>query len=416
MIGIHTHKKKNIDEINGTKIVAQYSSHITDYNGSYIYFKGFDPWYARHIPYAMSIEYNEEINTSFIFEQDQINLFKSYVMRFWDDYNAITLIPFDVNLKNDDTESSDKYFIITEVSAGFKDFSTETSLTSGVAKIPLEYLSEDNINKITVTIYCYQELPIQYTTRLISLQRLSDFFAKSKEVFLNQLCERDDMIENIFGTYSFYKFSSNIDNRRELAEASDFPQYYANVLSSGQIADGIGMVEALAGFFKLREFPPININTKYVTNMDSLFYNNQSLETIDTSWINTSNVTNMNRMFSCLYSIKDLDLSNFDTTNVIDMSDMFAGCTNLETIDISSFDTSKVQKMSSMFYECINLKRIIGTIDLTSIIVQNNNGIINMFKRTDTSKFTEKVKFTNVPEGLDILASGINKDMYEIVS
>ena len=336
-------------------------------------------------------------------------------MRFWNDYNVITLIPFDVILKNDYTGSSDEYFIITEVSAGFKDYSTETGLTSGVAKIPLEYLTEDNIGKMSVTIYCAQELPIQYTTRLISLQRLSDFFTKSKEVFLNQLCEKDDMIESIFGTYNFYSFSSKISNRRDIVELSEFPEYYANILASGQIADSIGMAEALAGFFELKELPPININTKYVTNMSRLFYNDQALETIDTSWINTSNVITMDGMFSCMYSIKELDLSHFDTRKVTNMNSMFQACTQLETIDISSFDTSKVERMASMFYECSNLKRIVGVIDLSSVIVANNNGIVGMFTRTDTTKFTEKVKFTNVPEGLDILALGINKNMYEIV-
>ena len=312
-------------------------------------------------------------------------------MRFWNDYNVITLIPFDVILKNDYTGSSDEYFIITEVSAGFKDYSTETGLTSGVAKIPLEYLTEDNIGKMSVTIYCAQELPIQYTTRLISLQRLSD------------------------GTYNFYSFSSKISNRRDIVELSEFPEYYANILASGQIADSIGMAEALAGFFELKELPPININTKYVTNMSRLFYNDQALETIDTSWINTSNVITMDGMFSCMYSIKELDLSHFDTRKVTNMNSMFQACTQLETIDISSFDTSKVERMASMFYECSNLKRIVGVIDLSSVIVANNNGIVGMFTRTDTTKFTEKVKFTNVPEGLDILALGINKNMYEIV-
>ena len=65
--------------------------------------------------------------------------------------------------------------------------------------------------------------------------------------------------------------------------------------------------------------------------------------------LNTSQVTDMGGMFFDCQSLTSLDLSSFDTSQVRNMSEMFRDCASLTTLDLSSFDTSQVTDMSIMF-------------------------------------------------------------------
>ena len=56
-------------------------------------------------------------------------------------------------------------------------------------------------------------------------------------------------------------------------------------------------------------------------------------------------------MFYECNSLQSLDVSSFDTSEVTDMSYMFYKCNSLYS-DFSSFDTSKVTDFSGMFYNC----------------------------------------------------------------
>ena len=51
-------------------------------------------------------------------------------------------------------------------------------------------------------------------------------------------------------------------------------------------------------------------------------------------------------------------LSRLDTSEVRDMDFMFYNCSSLETLDLSSFDTSNVKDMSGMFYCCGSLSEL----------------------------------------------------------
>ena len=74
--------------------------------------------------------------------------------------------------------------------------------------------------------------------------------------------------------------------------------------------------------------------------------------------LNTKVVTDMNSMFVMCESLKELDLSSFNTSKVTTMNGMFQGCSNLEMIDLSSFNVSKVKDMYMMFLGCNKLKTI----------------------------------------------------------
>ena len=99
----------------------------------------------------------------------------------------------------------------------------------------------------------------------------------------------------------------------------------------------------------------LNVNTKNVTNMRSMFSNCSSLVSLDLSGFDTKNVTDMGYMFFKCSGLTSLDLSVFNTNNATNMEDMFYNCSGLTSIDLSSFDTRNVTNMSSMFGSCSGL-------------------------------------------------------------
>ena len=101
-----------------------------------------------------------------------------------------------------------------------------------------------------------------------------------------------------------------------------------------------------------------NLDTSKVTDMDSMFRDCSSLETLDVSGFDTSRVTDMDGMFYGCNSLTTLDVSHFDTSKVTRMGSMFHGCSSLETLDVSGFNTSNVESMDGMFYECRKLQNI----------------------------------------------------------
>lgn len=97
------------------------------------------------------------------------------------------------------------------------------------------------------------------------------------------------------------------------------------------------------------------VDTSQVTNMYGMFDWSKNLEKLDLSTFDTSKVEDMQYMFAFCKNLRSLDLKNFDTSNVTNMSYMFQGCKMLTTLDVSHFDTSKVEAMSRVFEECESL-------------------------------------------------------------
>ena len=89
--------------------------------------------------------------------------------------------------------------------------------------------------------------------------------------------------------------------------------------------------------------------------MIQIFYECNSLESIDLSSFDTSSVTDMHGLFYNCNSLKVLDLSNFNTGSTINMAEMFYGCTSLKMLDISSFNMKKVKENNNMFEGIKNL-------------------------------------------------------------
>ena len=94
---------------------------------------------------------------------------------------------------------------------------------------------------------------------------------------------------------------------------------------------------------------------KLKDQMIQIFYECNSLESVDLSCFDTSSVTDMHRLFYNCNTIKNLDLSSFDTKSTINMNEMFYGCSSLEVLDISSFNMEKVKENTNMFEGLSNL-------------------------------------------------------------
>lgn len=112
-------------------------------------------------------------------------------------------------------------------------------------------------------------------------------------------------------------------------------------------------------FDNLTQITGLNqVDTTQTTEMNSMFINDESLQSVDLSSFNTSQVLNMSSMFENCISLKQLDLSNFNTGMVKDMESMFKGCVSLEKLNLANFNVDHVQAMSYLFTNCTNLREL----------------------------------------------------------
>ena len=88
--------------------------------------------------------------------------------------------------------------------------------------------------------------------------------------------------------------------------------------------------------------------------------------------LNTKIVTDMNSMFTMYSSLTELDLSSFNTSKVTNMNGMFLGCNKLKKLDLTSFDVSNVTDMRMMFGSCYELTTIYCNDDWSQIVPPNN--------------------------------------------
>ena len=146
-----------------------------------------------------------------------------------------------------------------------------------------------------------------------------------------------------------------------------------NVVFDASFADCLPTSTAFwfDGFYSLTSIQGMGyLKTDSVTNMNSMFEDCSSLQTVDLSGFNTEKVTDMNHMFWHCLSLTEVNLSGVNTTRVTDMNSMFMHCGALTSIGVSSFNTANVTNMSTMFSGCSKLT----TLDLTNF---NTIGVVN---------------------------------------
>lgn len=153
-----------------------------------------------------------------------------------------------------------------------------------------------------------------------------------------------------------------------------------------------------------------NLHTENMNNMHGMFYNCQSLKSLDLSYFDTSKVTVMSWLARYCTSLETIDLSSFDTSNVTVMNSMFENCKALKELDLSSFDTSKVTNMANMFSSCevctrINLGNNFDTSSVTNMSCMFSS--CKLLGEIDTSNFNTS-NVTNM--GSMFNACGMNID------
>lgn len=136
------------------------------------------------------------------------------------------------------------------------------------------------------------------------------------------------------------------------------------------------------------------LDTSKVTDMNNMFSQCQTLETVDLSNFDTSNVMNMGNMFYNCRNLTELDVSNFDTSNVTNMSNMFYNLYKLETLNLSNFNTNKVTKAISMLSNCQKLKTLIIPDGFLKNIT--DAGSLFFYCSALTNLDTTKLDFSNV--------------------
>ena len=129
------------------------------------------------------------------------------------------------------------------------------------------------------------------------------------------------------------------------------------------------------GCYSLTSLDLSNSDTSLVTNMEYMFYGCKSLRTLNITNLKTSQVTSMSSMFFNCSLLTSLDLTSFNTSRVNDMSSIFYGCQKLRFLNFSSFNTSLVKDMKSMFEGCNSLT----SLNLTNFDTSLVTNMMSMF-------------------------------------
>ena len=118
-------------------------------------------------------------------------------------------------------------------------------------------------------------------------------------------------------------------------------------------ADEIDMnTDASNMFAKLTKLEEVElewIKTHGVSNMTSLFQNDESLTWLDLNNFDASSATNMQNMFNWCGGLKSVNLSNANMSRVTNITWIFGGCSNLESVDFSNADIRSLTSFASIF-------------------------------------------------------------------
>lgn len=94
------------------------------------------------------------------------------------------------------------------------------------------------------------------------------------------------------------------------------------------------------------------------TDMSSMFYELESVESIDISGCTMGNVTTVQNMFSGCISLKEVKADGLVGSGVKKTIGMFRDCSSLESISMEGWDTSGVIDMDFMFHNCASLQAL----------------------------------------------------------
>lgn len=111
--------------------------------------------------------------------------------------------------------------------------------------------------------------------------------------------------------------------------------------------------------------------TTKMSNTVNMFYNCKVLPSVDVTDWNTSNLTNANGMFMNCYALDGIDVSNWNVAKLSDAGQMFKYCKALTSIGVKDWTTTAIKNISAMFQNC----EVITSLDLSG---WNTNNLTNM--------------------------------------
>ena len=147
--------------------------------------------------------------------------------------------------------------------------------------------------------------------------------------------------------------------------------------------------EKLFAYIKVNNFDLRNLDVSGISNCTRMF-TNSTAKHIDASEWDTRNVTDLDSMFYFCQQLETLNLKNWNTKNVENSYQFLWYCEKLESVDVSSFNMSKNRDMSRMFGECYSLVKIKG---IESFDTSQSGSVAAMFqacrklKEIDVSSF-----------------------------
>jgi len=190
------------------------------------------------------------------------------------------------------------------------------------------------------------------------------YFNDDKEEIKRNSLNKDDKVSKIkiIIDYQINSLAYLFYNCNSI-KSINFKKFYRNNINN--------MSNMFNGCYYLREINLNNFNTDNVEDMRDMFNDCKFLKEINLTNFKTNNVTDMRDMFYNCSSLKELNLSNFNTNNVTNMSRMFENCSSLKKLDLSSFNTDNVTNMRYMFNKCLSLKDL-------NIINFNTKNVTNM--------------------------------------
>ena len=107
-----------------------------------------------------------------------------------------------------------------------------------------------------------------------------------------------------------------------------------------------------------------NWNVENITNVQNMFYSNQSLTSVDfTNW-NTNNFTECSSLFMRCYNLQDIiGLNTWNLTNCVSKTSMFRQCTSLINLNLDGWDMTSTTSILSLFSGCSSLINVVGIED-----------------------------------------------------
>ena len=177
----------------------------------------------------------------------------------------------------------------------------------------------------------------QFGNKLKYISKIYEKLYSTDEILIRYKIENEDKIR-IFGDIFV---NNNKQNFKMIIDDKDYElEPFFNLKNNNKTKNNLLEI-------RLKE---INI-VKDASYMFSKCTNLISLPDIY-KW-NTSNITNMESMFDECSSLESLNISNWNTSNVENFKCILNKCNNLKFISgLPNLDTSKVINMQSMFNEC----------------------------------------------------------------